>query len=94
MRCRDYQQKKKTWLIVDFADHMVRLKERKKRDKYLVLASELKNLLNMKVTMILIVVEALSIVTIRLVQGLEDLKLRGRVGVIQTTVSLKSNRIL
>ena len=43
-----------------------------KRDKYLDLARELKKLLNMKVTIIPIVIGALGTVTKGLVQGLED----------------------
>ena len=46
-------------------------KESKKKDKYLDLASELKNLWNMKVTMIPIVISALGTITKGLVQGLE-----------------------
>ena len=40
------QQKKRTFKIVDFAvpaDHRIKLKECKKKDKYLDLARELKN---------------------------------------------------
>ena len=55
------QQKKKICKIVNFAipaDHRIKLKEREKRDKYLDLARELKKLWNMKVTIILIVIDA------------------------------------
>ena len=68
--------------MVDFAvpaDHRVNLKESEKKDKYLDLARELKKLWNMKVTIILIVIGALSTVTKGLVLGLEDLEIRGRV---------------
>ena len=44
-RSSDSQQKKRTYQIVDFtvpADHRVKLKEGKKRDKFLDLAWELK----------------------------------------------------
>ena len=58
------------------ADYRVKIKESKKRDKYLDLARELKKLWNMKVTMILIVVGALGIIPKRLVKGLEDLEIR------------------
>ena len=47
--------------IVDFAvsaDHRIKLKEYKKKDKYLALARELKKLWNMKVTIIPIVIGA------------------------------------
>ena len=58
---------------MDFAilvDHRIKLKECKKRDKYLDLAREQKkNLWNMKVTVIPIVIGALGTVTKGLVQG-------------------------
>ena len=62
------QQKKKdrTCRIADFAipaDHRVKLKESKKRDKYPDLARELKKLWNMKVMVIPIVIGALGTVT-------------------------------
>ena len=43
------------------------------------MARELKNLWNMKVTMIPIVISALGRVPKELVEGLDDLKIRGRV---------------
>ena len=49
------------------ADHRVKLKESKKKDKYLDLARELKKLWNMKVTIILIVISALGTVMKRLI---------------------------
>ena len=48
----------------------------------------------MKVTMILIVTGMLGTVTKGLVQGLEDLEIRGQVDTIQTTALLRSARIL
>ena len=45
------------------ADRGVKLKESEKRDKYLDIARELKTLWNMKMTVILIVIGALSTVT-------------------------------
>ena len=57
--------------FVVLADCRVKLKESEKRDKYLDLARELKNLWNMKVTVILIVIGALGTV----IKGLEDLKI-------------------
>ena len=45
-------------------------------------------------TVIPIVIGALSIVTEGLIQGLEDLEIRGRVEAILTTVLLRSARIL
>ena len=64
------------------ADHSVKLNECEKRNKYLDLARELKNLWNMKVTVIPIVIGALGTVTKELVQGLESLEIRGRVETI------------
>ena len=75
------QQKKKTWQFVDFAfptDHKVKLKENKKRNKYLDFVRELKKLRNMKVMVIPIVIDVLGTVTKGLVQWLEDWEIRGR----------------
>ena len=88
------QAQERTCRIVDFTvpgDHRVKLKESKKRDKYLDLARELKKLWNMKVTVIQIAIGALG--TIGLVQGLEDLKIRGRAETIQAIALLRSARI-
>ena len=71
-----------------------RVKECEKKDKYLDLARGLKKLWNMKVTVIPIIIGALDTVTKGLVQGLEDLEIRGRVETIQTTALLRSVRIL
>ena len=62
------QKKKKAKIckIVDFAvpaDHRIKLKECEKRDKYLDLARELKNLWHIKVTIILIMIGAFGTVT-------------------------------
>ena len=76
------------------ADHRVILKESEKKDKYLDLARELKKLLNMKVTFIQIITDGLGTVTEKLLKGLEDLEIRGRVETIQTTTLLRSTRIL
>ena len=59
-------KKKRTRRIVDFtgpSDHREKLKESKKKDKYLDLARELKKLRNMKVTVIPMVIGALDTVT-------------------------------
>ena len=48
----------------------------------------------MKVTFIPIIIDALGTVTDGLSNGLEDLKIRGQVKTIQTTISLRSARIL
>ena len=72
----------------------IKLKECEKKDKYLDLARELKKLRNMKVTIILIVIGAFGTVTKGLLKGLEDLEVGGRVETIQTTVLLRTTRIL
>ena len=54
----------------------------------------MKKLLNMKVTVIPIIIGALGIVTKGLIQGLEDLEIRGREENIQITALLISARIL
>ena len=82
---------------VDFAvpaDHIIKLKECEKRDKYLDLARELKKLRNMQVTIIPIVIGAFGTVTKGLLKGLEDLEVGGRVETIQTTALLRTARIL
>ena len=82
---------------MDFAvpdDHRVKLKECKKRDKYLDLARELKKLWNMKVTILPIVIGAVGIVTKGLVQELESLEITRWVETVQTSAVLRSARIL
>ena len=59
-------KKKRTCKIVDFAiqaDHRIKLKKCKKKDKYFDLAWELKKLWNMQVTIIPIVIGAFGTVT-------------------------------
>ena len=54
-------KKKRTCKIVDFAvlaDHIIKLKESEKKDKYLDLARELKKQWNMKVIIIPIMVQS------------------------------------
>ena len=90
-------KKKRTCKIVDFAvpaDHRINLKESEKKDKYLDLARELKKLWNMKVTIAPIVIGALGTITKGLLKGLEDLEVGARVETIQTTVLLRTFRIL
>ena len=65
-----------------------------KKDKYLDLARHLKKLWNVEVTNIPIVIGALGTVTKRLIKGLEDLEIIGRVETIQTTAILRSTGIL
>ena len=79
--------------IVNFAvppHHRVKLKEYEKRDKYLDLARELKNLWNMKMTILPIVIGALGTVNTRLGQGFEDLEVVGWLETVQTTALLKT----
>ena len=82
-------KKKRTCRIVDFAvpaDLRVKLKECKKRNKYLDFARELNKLWNMKVTIIPIVIGTLGRVTKGFIQGLN-------IETIQTTALLRSARI-
>ena len=75
-------RKKRSCPIVNFAvlaDYRVKLKESENKDKYLDLARELKKLWNMKVTVVAIVICALSTITKGLMQGLKDLEIRGLV---------------
>ena len=71
-----------------------KLKEYEKRDKNRDFARELKNLRNIKVTIIPIVIGAFRTVTKGLVQGLEDLEITGRLETILITALLRSARIL
>ena len=59
----------------------------------LTLLGNWKKLWNMKVTIIPIVIGAFGTVTKRLLKGLEDLEVGGRVETIQTTALLKTARI-
>ena len=89
--------KKRICKIVDFAvpvDHRINLKESEKKDKYLDLPRELKKLWNMKVTIVPIVIGVLGTITKGLLKGLEDLEVGGWVETIQTTVLLRTARIL
>ena len=68
--------------------------ESEKIIKYLACTRELKNLRNMKVTMISIGVGMFGIVPKCLERRLGELEIRGRIKTIQTTGVLKSARIL
>ena len=61
---------------------------------YLDIAKGLKQLWNMKMTITPIVIIAFGTVIKGLVQGLKDLRIRGRVETLQTTALLRSARIL
>ena len=65
-----------------------------KKNKYLDLARELKKTMDMKVTIIPIVIGAFGTVTKGLLKGLDDLEFGGRVETIQTTALLRTARIL
>ena len=91
------KKKERTCKIVDFAvpaDHRVKLKECEKWDKYLDLTREMKKPRNMKVTIISMVIGALGTVTKGLLQGLDDLEITRRAETVQTTVLLRTVRIL
>ena len=76
------------------AVHRIKLKICEKKDKYLDLARGLKKLWNMQVTIILIVIGAYGTVTKGLLKGLEDLEVGGRVKTTQTTILLRTVRIM
>ena len=87
-------RKKGICKIVDFAvpaDYRIKLKECEKKDKYLNLSRELKNIWNMQVTNVF---GAFGTVTKGLLKGLEDLEVGGGVVTIQTTTLLRTTRIL
>ena len=78
--------------IVDFDDR-INLKECEKKDKYLNLARELKNLWNMKVTIVPIVIGAFGTITKGLLKGLENWEVGGRGETFQMTALLRTARI-
>ena len=89
--------KRRICKIIDFAvpvDHKIKLKECEKKDKYLDLARELKNLWNMKVMIVLIVIGVFGTVSKWLLKGLEELDVGRRVKTIQTITLLGTARIL
>ena len=68
-------KKKRICKVVDFAvpaDHRINLKECANKDKYIDLATVLKKLWNMKVTIVPIVIGAFAKTTKGLLKGLED----------------------
>ena len=65
-----------------------------KREQRQDFVNELNKLWNIKVTVIPTVIGVLRTVTRRLVKGLEDWEIRGRVETIQTTTLLRLARIL
>ena len=76
-------KKKRTCKIVDFAlsaDHRIKLRDCEKKDEFIALARELKNLWNMKMTIILIVIGAFSTSHQRIIKGTERLGNRRKSG--------------
>ena len=80
-------------IIIIIIDHRNWKNVKKKKDKYLDLARELKKLWNMKVTIVPIVIGAFGTITKGLLKALEDLEVVGRVETIQTTALLRTARI-
>ena len=91
-RTRHYAHKREpvsSWILLFQLTTQMKIQESGKMD----LTRELKNLRNMKVIVIPVVVSALGIVPKGLKQTQGKLEIRGRIETIQTTV-LKSVRIL
>ena len=86
--------KKKRPCNIVSADHIIKLKESEKKDKYQDLARKLKKLLNMKETITPIVIVAFVTFTKGLLKGLEYLEVGARVEIIQTTALLRTASIL
>ena len=90
---KDKIQTEYLWRDVQ-ADHRIKLKEREKKDEYLNFVRGLKKLWNMKVTIIPMVIGALSTITKGLLKHLEYLEVGGWVETIQMTTLLRMARIL
>ena len=76
------------------ADHSVKIKESNTKDKYLDLAREQKKLWNMRVMVMPVVVSELRMLPKSLEKELEKLKISVRIETFQTSVLIKSARIL
>ena len=76
------------------ANHWVNWRKAKRKMNTQTLLENWKKSWNMKVTVRPIVIGPLDTVNKGLVQGLEDMEIRGRVDTIQTTALLSSARIL
>ena len=90
------KKRERTYRIVDIVvsvHHGLKIKENQKIDKYLDLPRELKSYGTWKVSMILIVIDALETILKELVWELEELKMKGWAETIQTTLFLRSVRI-
>ena len=79
---------------MDIADHIIKLKESEKKDKYLNLARELKKVWNMQVTVIPIMISAFGIFTKGLLKGTGGLEVGGWLETFQTTALLRTAWIL
>ena len=93
-RPTDNPQKKRNWRIVDFAvpvDIRVKIKESEKGDNDLDLARELKQIWNLRVNVIGIVIGALGTISKPLVKRLEDLEFRGQGKTIKTSALIGQN---
>ena len=87
-------EKKRTCKIVDFAvlaDHGIKLKECKMKNKYIDLTRELKKLEKIKVTIVPIVIGAFGTVTKGLLKSLRGLEVGET---IQMTALLRTARLL
>ena len=69
--------------LVDSSRHRVKIKESKMINKYLNFVRELKKLLNMRVTVILMVFGVLEMVSKDLERRLEELEIRKRIKIIE-----------
>ena len=67
----------------------MKIKESEKREKFLDLAGEQGKLLNIRVTMILIVIGSLGTVSKGLERGLQESGIRGRIETNQTIALLR-----
>ena len=65
--------------FAQLAEHILKLKETEKRDRYLDLARELKRRWNINVAMKLIVIGAPGTVTEGFLNGMDDVEIRERV---------------
>ena len=76
------------------ADHKEKIKENKTISKYLDLALERRKYWNMEGMVIPIVTDAIVTAPKSLEKGLEELTISGRIDSIQTTLLIRSARIL
>ena len=87
--CSRFYQKR-TCIIANFAvlvDPKIKIKESEKKNKYIDLVRDVRKLLNMRVTVLPIVIGDLWTIP-------KELEIGGRIGTIQTKALLRSTRIL